>query len=82
MLAILPQRFRKIWRDSIQDELAELVEVVDEAKRRHGPRQVPFDVWAGRWACAMHDLDGLLGLLADGRRDEALERIAVVLDDR
>ena len=78
----LAKRLRQRLEDELEEELAELVEVVDEAKRRHGPRSVPFDVWAGRWACAMQDLDGLLGLLADGRREEALERIAVVLDDR
>jgi len=78
----LAKRLRLRLEDELEAELGELVEVVDEAKRRHGPRQVPFDVWAGRWACALHDLDGLFGLLADGRREDALERIAAVLDNR
>lgn len=78
----LAKRLRQRLEEELEDELAELVDVVDEAKRRHGPRQVPFDVWAGRWACALHDLDGLIALLVDGRREDALERIAVVLEDR
>lgn len=71
----LAKRLRQHLEETLTVELAELVEVVDEVKAAHGPRTVPFAEWAGRWEVAMADLEGLLGLLRDGRRDEVRDRI-------
>lgn len=71
----LAKRLRKHLEQTLTDDLGELVEVIDEAKREHGPRTVPFDEWAARWEVALDDFEALLALLADGRRSEVRTRI-------
>ncbi len=71
----LAKRLRKHLEQTLTHELAELVEVIDEAKREHGPRDVPFDEWARRWEVALEDLEGLLALLRQGSRSEVRDHV-------
>lgn len=75
----LSKRLRKHLEATLTHELAELVEVIDEAKAAHGPRTEPFGVWAGRWEDALADLEGLLARLRDGDRDEVREHILTTI---
>lgn len=75
----LAKRLRRHLEETLTPELAELVEVIDQAKVAHGPRTVPFEAWAARWEVALDDLEALLGLLRDGRRDEVHDRILAAI---
>lgn len=75
----LSKRLRKHLERTLTHELAELVEVIDEAKAAHGPRTVPFDQWAGQWEDALTDLQGLLAQLRDGEREEVRNHILATI---
>lgn len=77
----LAKRLRRHLEESLGPELADLVEVIDEVKRQHGPRTVPFPDWAARWEAALADLDGLLELVRSGARDQARSRILAAISD-
>lgn len=71
----LARRVRLDLEDHLPDSLGALVDAYDRARQLALPRRVPFDVWAAAWQTALDDLDGLLALCADGRADEARDRI-------
>lgn len=75
----LAKRLRRHLEQTLTHELAELVEVIDEAKRAHGPRQVPFDQWAAQWEVALDDLEGHLQRLRDGDRAAVLTHIRAAI---
>ncbi len=75
----LSKRLRKHLEQTLTPELAELVEVIDEAKQQHGPRTVPFDEWAAQWEKALLDLEELLSLLRDGDRDAVRDHILTTI---
>lgn len=75
----LSKRLRKHLEQTLTPELAELVEVIDEAKAAHGPRTVPFYQWAGQWEDALADLEGLLAQLRAGERDAVREHILAAI---
>lgn len=75
----LAKRLRRRFEDQLPPELGELTDAIDAVKRAHGPRQVDFPTWAAQWEEAMADLDGLVELLRDGRRDEVERRIAAAI---
>lgn len=75
----LARRLRQHLEGVLPEALGTLVEILAEARAAALPREVPFDEWAGRWSAALEDLDGLLALCAEGRDDEARQRIAVAL---
>lgn len=77
----LSKRLRKHLEQTLTPELAELVEVIDEVKQKHGPRTVPFDHWASQWEEALADLDGLLELLRSDRRADVRDHILGAIDD-
>lgn len=75
----LSKRLRRHLEQTLTPELAELVEVIDEARAAHGRRTVPFDRWAAQWEDALADLDGLLARLREGDRDGVRERILTAI---
>lgn len=75
----LSKRVRRHLEQTLTPELAELVEVIDEAKQQHGPRTVPFAEWAGQWEKALLDLEGLLGMLRDGHHDAVRDHILAAI---
>lgn len=75
----LAKRLRIALDEQLPAALGELVEVIDEAKREHGPRDVDFATWAARWEEAMADLDGLLASLDAGDRDAVRARILAAI---
>jgi siroheme synthase (precorrin-2 oxidase/ferrochelatase) len=77
----LSKRLRRHLEETLTPELAQLVEVIDEARQKHGPRTVPFDLWASRWEAALADLDELLALLRSDQRDEVRDRILSAISD-
>lgn len=77
----LSKRLRQRLEEQIDGAYGELVEVLHEAREAALPRTVPFDEWAGRWAGALDDLDGLLELLRAGRREAVRRRVLAALGD-
>lgn len=69
----LATRLRQRFDTELEHELTALVEVIAQANQTHGPRDVPPSEWSRRWEKALVDLDGLLGMLADGR-EHAVQR--------
>ncbi|MFP5309989.1 MAG: bifunctional precorrin-2 dehydrogenase/sirohydrochlorin ferrochelatase [Actinomycetes bacterium] len=77
----LAKRLRRRLETDVDEAYGELVERIDAAKRRVGPRTVPFAAWAARWEEALADLDGLLELVRAGRAPEAEDRIVATIAD-
>jgi precorrin-2 dehydrogenase / sirohydrochlorin ferrochelatase len=77
----LAKRLRKRLEAQLGEEYGELIDVLADARAEAMPRPVPFDEWARRWETAMEDLDGLVGLVADGRYEEARERVLAAIRD-
>lgn len=75
----LTRRLRQHLEEVLPEALGTLVEILAAARAAALPREVPFSEWARRWGAALEDLDGLLALCAEGRRDEARERVAAAL---
>ena len=75
----LAKRLRKHLEQTLTHDLGELVEAIDEAKALHGPRDVPFDVWAGRWEEALEDFERLLAMLREGQHDEVRDHILATI---
>ena len=75
----LAKRLRKHLERTLTHDLGQLVEVIDEAKALHGPRDVPFGQWARRWEVALEDFETLLEELRAGRRDEVREHILAAI---
>lgn len=75
----LAKRLRRELEATYGPELGDLVDVVDEAKQRCLPRDVPFGEWAARWGIAVVDLDGLLTRVRDGQRDEVRDEVVATL---
>ena len=71
----LARRVRLDLQDRLHPQLGDLVEAYASAREEALPRQVPFEVWARGWQAALDDVDALLELCEQGRRDEARERI-------
>lgn len=71
----LAKRLRRRFEEQLGPEYGDLVDVLAEARALAGPREVPFEEWARRWEHALLDLDELLDLVRDGRRDEARDRV-------
>jgi siroheme synthase-like protein len=63
----LAKRVRRLLEDRLGDPWADLVDLLARVRAEAGPRDVPFDEWAGRWEAALDDVDLLVGLLAAGR---------------
>lgn len=78
----LAARLRRHLEALLPAELASLVDAVEEARTRAGPRTIPFDDWAARWRAALTDLDVLVHALRRGRRDAVVEHlVASVVTD-
>lgn len=75
----LAKRLRKHLEQTLTHDLGELVEVIDEAKAQHGPRDVPFGEWARRWEVALEDFEDLLVQLRAGQRDEVRDHILTTI---
>jgi precorrin-2 dehydrogenase / sirohydrochlorin ferrochelatase len=71
----LAKRLRQELEQRLGPEYGDLVDVLAEARAMAVPRQVDFDEWARRWEHALTDLDGLLDLVREGRRDEVRARV-------
>ena len=78
----LAKRLRVHLEETLGDSAGELVDALAEARARAGARDVPFDVWAARWACALDDLDGLLDMVRAGRIEELVDRTVDIVTDR
>ena len=78
----LAKRLRRHLEETLGDTAGALVDALAEARARAGARDVPFDVWAARWECALHDLDGLLDMVRAGRVEELVERTVDIVTDR
>jgi precorrin-2 dehydrogenase / sirohydrochlorin ferrochelatase len=76
----LAKRLRQQLEADLGDELADLVDLLEEVRSVALPRTVAFDVWSSRWTHALADLEGLRALLRDGDRDAARERVLAVLE--
>jgi precorrin-2 dehydrogenase / sirohydrochlorin ferrochelatase len=77
----LAKRLRKRLEAQLGEEYGELIDVLADARAEAMPRPVPFGEWARRWETAMEDLDGLVGLVADGRHEEARQRVLAAIRD-
>ncbi len=76
----LAKRLRHRLEEEIPPEYAALVDLLADARTEalaNRPRD--FATWARRWQAALADLDHLLALMADGRRDEVRRRVLVSL---
>lgn len=78
----LAKRLRIHLEETLGDTAGELVDALAEARARAGARDVAFPVWAARWECALHDLDGLLDLVRAGRTEELVERTVDIVTGR
>ncbi len=78
----LAKRLRRHLEETLGDTAGALVDALAEARARAGARDVPFDVWAARWECALDDLDGLLDMVRAGRVEELVERTVDIVTDR
>lgn len=78
----LAKRLRVHLEETLGDSAGELVDALAEARARAGARDVPFDVWAARWACALDDLDGLLDMVRAGRIEALVDRTVDIVTDR
>lgn len=77
----LAKRLRVHLEQTLGDTAGDLVDLLAEARRRVGPRDVSFGVWAARWERALADLDGLLDLTRAGRHDEVVDRTVAIVTD-
>ena len=76
----LAKRLRHRLEHEVPAEYGALVDLLAEARSQAlADRRCDFTTWAGRWQAALTDLDHLLALLAQGRRDEARRRVLVSL---
>ena len=78
----LAKRLRIHLEETLGETAGELVDALAEARVRAGDRDVAFPVWAARWECALHDLDGMLDLVRAGRTEELIERTVDIVTDR
>lgn len=76
----LAKRVRHRLEDLLSPEYATLLELLAEARAEVlAPRTEDFPAWAARWQAALSDVEGLLDLLAEGRREEARRQVQVAL---
>jgi len=76
----LAKRLRHRLEEEVPAEYGALVDLLADARAESLASRPPdFATWAGRWQAALADLDHLLALLAEGRRDEAHRRVLVSL---
>jgi siroheme synthase-like protein len=76
----LAKRLRHRLEEEVPPEYEALVDLLADARTEAlANRPVDFATWARRWQAALADLDHLLALLADGRRDEARRQVLVTL---
>ena len=75
----LARAVRERLDDELHPELGTLVDVLGEVRAATLPRTTGFSEWARRWRDALTDLDGLLYLLRQGRRDEVRRRVHEVI---
>ena len=76
----LAKRLRHRLEEEVPSEYGALVDLLAEARSEAlADRPSDFATWARRWQAALADLDHLVVLLAQGRRDEARQRVLVSL---
>lgn len=76
----LAKRLRHRLEEEVPSEYGALVDLLAEARTEAlAARPRDFATWARRWQTALADLDHLLALLAEGRRDEARRQVLVSL---
>jgi precorrin-2 dehydrogenase/sirohydrochlorin ferrochelatase len=76
----LAKRLRHRLEEEVPAEYGALVDLLADARAESlASRPRDFATWARRWQAALADLDHLLALLAEGRRDEARRRVLVSL---
>jgi len=73
------RRLREHLEATLGEAAGDLVDAAARARAALGPRNVDFDTWAGRWAHALADLDGLLALVRAGRTDDVVDHIVTTV---
>lgn len=71
----LAKQLRRWLEDVVGPEWGELVEAVDQARRRALPRRVSFPEWSRRWGQALSDLEHLKALARAGRHEEIRDHL-------